>query len=284
MRIASFERPGGGVGYGVVEGTGLVDLSARLRDTALLEVVAAPERAREAAAGAPADFALDDVVLLPPLPRPPRILCVGVNYLDRNAEYRDDSEAPRYPSLFMRSPASFVGHGSALWRPPESAQLDYEGEIAMVIGRGGRRIPRERARDHIAGLTCCNEGGVRDWMRHGKFNVTQGKNFDRSGAMGPWLVTADELDPLGTLTVETRVNGSRRQRDSTDHLGFPFDFLLHYISTFTTLECGDVVSTGTPRGAGIHQDPPVFLVPGDVVEVEVSGVGTLRNTVADEGG
>ncbi len=281
MRIASFERPTGGVGYGRIEGAGIVDLGARRGDDTLLEVLAEPARAEEAA-GAPADYGLDEVVLLPPIPRPPRILCVGVNYLDRNAEYRDGSEAPRYPSLFMRAPASFVGHGGAIWRPPESDQLDYEGEIALVIGRGGRRIPRERAGAHIAGITCCNEGGVRDWIRHGKFNVTQGKNFDRSGAMGPWLVSADEVDPLGTLAVDTRVNDEARQHDTTDHLAFPFDFLLHYISTFTTLECGDVISTGTPRGAGIHRDPPVFLAPGDVVEVEVSGVGTLRNVVVDE--
>jgi 5-carboxymethyl-2-hydroxymuconate isomerase len=182
----------------------------------------------------------------------------------------------------VRSPDSLVAHGQALLRPPESVQLDYEGEIALIIGKRGRRVARKDARDYIAGVSCFNEGTIRDWTRHGKFNVTQGKNFDRSGAFGPWMVTADEIDPLGPLELSTRVNGELRQRDNTANLRFPFDFLIEYISAFTTLHPGDVISTGTPKGAGIHQEPPTFLVPGDIVEVEVGGVGVLRNPVSDE--
>jgi len=221
--------------------------------------------------------------LQPPVPAPRKIFCVGVNYANRNAEYKDGSDLPKYPSIFMRVPDSLVGHGQSLLQPLESRQLDYEGEIAMVIGEGGRRIAAADALRHVAGLTCMNEGTIRDWVHHAKFNVTQGKNFHASGAIGPWLATADEFPPgFGPLRVQTRVNGELRQDDTTDHLMFDFPYLIAYLSTFTKLEPGDVIATGTPTGAGIRFDPPRFLKPGDVVEVEVSGVGTLRNVVEAE--
>lgn len=225
---------------------------------------------------------LSEVTLMTPIPAPEKIICVGVNYGKRNEEYKDGSPPPKYPSVFPRFPGSFVGHGAPLMRPPESEQLDYEGEIAIVIGKAGRRISAENAWDHIAGLTCLNEGTIRDWIKHGKFNVTQGKNFDASGSMGPWMVTADEFDPNAPLTVETRVNGELRQKDTTENLIFPFAELIRYISIWTTLKPGDVITTGTPIGAGVRFDPPRFLKPGDVVEVEVSGIGVLSNSVADE--
>jgi 5-carboxymethyl-2-hydroxymuconate isomerase len=175
-----------------------------------------------------------------------------------------------------------VGHLQPIVRPPESEQFDYEGEIAIVIGKPGRRIAQDDAEAHIAGLTVLQEGSVRDWMRHGKFNVTQGKNFDRSGAVGPWLVTADEFDNYDNLTVTTRVNGEQRQHDTTANLLFSFSYLISYLSTFMGLKTGDIISTGTPTGAGARFDPPRFLVAGDEVEVEVPGVGLLRNTVVDE--
>ena len=166
-------------------------------------------------------------------------------------------------------------------RPPETKQFDYEGEIALVIGKPGRRIPREQAPEHIFGYTIANEGTVREWTRHGKFNVTQGKNFDSSGSIGPWIVTADAM-PKGPLRVTTRVNGEQRQDDTTDRLLFPFDFLVSYLSIFATLEPGDLILTGTPNGAGARFDPPKWLVAGDVVDVEVPGIGVLSNPVADE--
>jgi 5-carboxymethyl-2-hydroxymuconate isomerase len=166
--------------------------------------------------------------------------------------------------------------------PPESEQLDYEGEIVIVIGKEGRRIPEDKAHQHIAGLTIMNEGSVRDYLRHAKFNVTQGKNFAKSGALGPWMVAADELDPMSELRVTTCVNGDQRQDDTTDSLMFPFRYLISYLSTFYHLKPGDIIATGTPNGAGARFDPPKYLKDGDVVEVEVPGIGVLRNTVETE--
>jgi 2-keto-4-pentenoate hydratase/2-oxohepta-3-ene-1,7-dioic acid hydratase in catechol pathway len=217
-----------------------------------------------------------------PVPDPEKIICVGVNFPDRNAEYKDGQEAPPNMSLFIRFARSFVGHEAPLIRPPESPQLDYEGEIAVVIGTGGRRIPEAQALDHIAGLTLCNEGTIRDWVRHAKFNVTQGKNWDGSGAMGPWLVPFRDPLQLTDVALETRVNGEPRQSDRTGRMLFPISRQIAYISTFTTLVPGDIIVTGTPTGAGARFDPPRWLVPGDVVEVTAEGIGTLTNGVADE--
>jgi 2-keto-4-pentenoate hydratase/2-oxohepta-3-ene-1,7-dioic acid hydratase in catechol pathway len=284
MRLASYQI-GCSRGYGVVAADGIVDLGGRLAQyPTLRDLIAADalDAAREVSRNASSDHALASVTLLPPVVAPEKIWCIGVNYAERNDEYKDASAAPQYPSLFCRAPASLVGHDQPIERPRVSQQLDYEGEIVLVIGKGGRHIPRERALKHVFGLTLCNEGSVRDWLRHGKFNVTQGKNFDRSGSMGPWIVTSDEIDPKAPLQLTTRVNGEVRQHDSTERLIFPFDYLIAYLSTFATLKPGDLIVTGTPTGAGARFDPPRWLVPGDVVEVEVPGIGTLRNGVVDE--
>jgi len=205
-----------------------------------------------------------------------------VNYPDRNAEYRDGQDAPKYPSMFMRTPRSFVGHNTPLVRPLASQQLDYEGEVVLVIGKPGRHVSENAALDHIAGVTLCNEGSVRDWLRHAKFNVTQGKNFDASGSLGPWLVPYTSEAQIADIRLTTRVNGELRQDDRTSRLIFPFRYLISYISTFATLVPGDIIVTGTPTGAGARFDPPRYLKPGDVVEVEAEGVGLLRNGVIDE--
>jgi len=228
--------------------------------------------------------ALSDVTLLPPIANPEKIICIGVNYANRNAEYKDGSEAPKNPSVFLRTPDSLTGHGSPLIRPPESHQLDYEGEIVVVIGKGGRRIKEEDAFEHIAGLSIMNEGTLRDWVRHAKFNVTQGKNFVHSGSIGPWIVSSDEFsaDQLKDMSVQTRVNGELRQNDTTANMMFPIAFQIAYLSQFFQLKPGDVIATGTPNGAGARFDPPRYLVPGDIVEIEVQGVGLLSNGVADE--
>ncbi len=283
MKLLSFEHRGR-TGFGLLRGDGdIVDLAGLGYDSlrAAIAAQALQELARRAQS-LPATLRLADVKLLPPVPDPGKIICVGVNYGNRNEEYKDGSAAPAYPSVFPRFAGSFVGHGQAVLRPRESEQLDYEGEIAMVIGRRGRRIAAADAWSHIAGFTCANEGTVRDWVRHGKFNVTQGKNFESSGSMGPWMATADGFDPAAPMTVTTRVNGEQRQHDTTANLMFPFDELIRYISIWTTLEPGDVILTGTPVGAGVRFVPPRFLKPGDVVEVEVSGIGVLSNPVADE--
>ncbi|MGX1048121.1 2-keto-4-pentenoate hydratase/2-oxohepta-3-ene-1,7-dioic acid hydratase in catechol pathway [Bradyrhizobium diazoefficiens] len=234
------------------------------------------------AAGRTPVHALGEITWLPPVPAPEKIICIGVNYPDRNAEYKDGQDAPKYPSMFMRSPRSFVGHDTPLVRPRASAQLDYEGEIVLVIGKAGRHIPESTALDHIAGLTLCNEGSVRDWLRHAKFNVTQGKNFDSSGSLGPWLVPYMRESQIADIRLTTHVNGELRQDDRTSRLMFPFRYLISYISTFATLVPGDIIVTGTPTGAGARFDPPRYLKPGDVIEIEAEGIGRLRNGVVDE--
>jgi len=284
-RIATF-ADGGLTRYGAVTEGGIVDLSARFGKDypTLREAIAAgalTRLAEDAARRAP-DYALDAITWLPPIPAPEKIICIGVNYPDRNAEYKDGQDAPKFPSMFMRTPRSFVGHNTPLVRPRASAQLDYEGELALVIGRAGRHIPESAALDHIAALTLCNEGTIRDWVRHAKFNVTQGKNFDATGSLGPWLVPYTGESQIADIRLTTRVNGETRQDDRTSRLIFGFRYLINYISTFTTLVPGDVIVTGTPTGAGARFDPPRYLKPGDVVEVEADGIGILRNGVIDE--
>ncbi|HZD53025.1 MAG TPA: fumarylacetoacetate hydrolase family protein [Woeseiaceae bacterium] len=284
MKLASVVREGHATFAAVVDG-GIVDLGRRLPDYPDLRSVlraGALDSLSELIAGADPDCSLDDVRFLPTIPNPEKIICIGVNYPDRNAEYRDGSGAPPYPSVFMRARESLTGHGQPIIKPRESDQLDYEGEIALVIGREGRRIPEEGAHEHIAGLTLMNEGSVRDWLRHAKFNVTQGKNFEASGALGPWLVTADALDPLSDLRLRTTVNGDLRQDDRTANLIFAFPYLIRYLSTFYRLKPGDVIATGTPTGSGARLDPPRYLAAGDRVEVEVAEIGTLVNAVTAE--
>lgn len=284
MRFLSFTHQGRS-SFGAVTEAGVVDLGARHSDLKSLRAAIGWDRlgqlAAEALAGE-ADLALTDIEYLPTIPNPEKIICIGVNYANRNKEYKDGSEAPKYPSVFMRSRESLVGHEQDILDPPESDQLDYEGEIVVVVGKEGRRIAEEKAHEHIAGLTIMNEGSVRDYLRHAKFNVTQGKNFENSGALGPWFVTPDELDPIGSLQVITRVNGSERQNDTTDNLRFPFRYLISYLSTFYRLRPGDLIATGTPNGAGARFDPPKYLREGDDVEVEVPGIGVLHNKIATE--
>jgi 2-keto-4-pentenoate hydratase/2-oxohepta-3-ene-1,7-dioic acid hydratase in catechol pathway len=284
-RIAAF-RAGGADRWGVVTDAGIVDLSAVLGDRfrgirEVIEAGALDTLATEAAGRVPT-FAVEEVTFLIPVADPEKIICIGVNFPDRNAEYKDGQDAPPYPSMFVRFPRSFTGHGRNLVRPPESAQLDYEGEVAIVIGRGGRRIARADAYDHIAALTLCNEGTIRDWVRHAKFNVTQGKNWDASGAMGPWLVPFRDPAQLDDIRLTTRVNGEVRQEDRTGRMIFDFRTIVAYVSTFTTLVPGDIIVCGTPTGAGARFDPPIWLKPGDVIEVEAEGIGILRNGVEDE--
>ncbi|MBK8458345.1 MAG: fumarylacetoacetate hydrolase family protein [Phyllobacteriaceae bacterium] len=273
-------------GYGLARDGGVVDLSARLgaKWPTLRSVIEAgalnalfDEAGRHAA-----DFGIEAVAFDIPVPDPEKIICVGVNFPDRNEEYKDGQDAPKNMSLFVRFPRSFVGHGQPILRPPESVQFDYEGEIVIVIGRGGRRIPESEALAHVAGLSLANEGTLRDWVRHAKFNVTQGKNFDRSGAIGPWLVPFTHESQLADIRLTTRVNGELRQDDRTGRMIFSFRKIIAYISTFTTLVSGDTILCGTPTGAGARLDPPVWLKPGDVVEVEADGIGRLSNGVADE--
>jgi 2-keto-4-pentenoate hydratase/2-oxohepta-3-ene-1,7-dioic acid hydratase in catechol pathway len=235
-------------------------------------------RVRALASGKP-DLALADVELLPLIPDPPAVWCVGVNY---DAHRKETGREPtEHPTLFLRIGASQVGHRGALVRPKVSEELDYEGELAVVIGKRGRHVPESEAFRHVAGYSCYMDGSVRDWQRH----TTQfgpGKNFHRTGAFGPWLVTRDEIPDPYDLTLVTRVSGEELQRTSVSDMTFRIERLVHYLSTAYELQPGDVISTGTPGGVGSKRKPPRFLRAGDVVEVEISAIGVLSNPVVDE--
>ena len=284
MKLASFERDGK-QSFGAIKGDGIVDLAVGLKTVRTLRGLLAAdavEIAKSFLETAAPDCDLSAVTFLPTVPDAEKYICIGVNYGNRGAEYDKPVEKKKYPNVFMRSPGSFVGHNVPIVRPPESEQLDYEGEIAIVIGKAGRRIPESEALSHIAGLTLLNEGSIRDWMRHGTFNITQGKNFEQTGSIGPWMVTVDEFNGFDNLDLKTEVNGEIRQQDNTCNLIFDFAYLISYLSSFYHLKPGDVIATGTPIGAGARFDPPRYLVPGDIVEIECSSIGVLSNPVIDE--
>ena len=281
MRLASYNMRGR-PSFGVVVGDGIVDLRARLsRFSSLLDVFRAQalDQARAVVEGVRPDVPLAEVELLPPLTAPEKFLCIGINYANRERDY-DFADRPKYPSMFYRAPNSLVGHGQNLVRPKISDQLDYEGEIAMVIGRQCKHVAKEDALSVIAGLTLCNEGTLRDWIRHGKFNVTQGKNFDASGSVGPWIATG--IDLTKPLDLVVRKNGEVTQEDTTANMIFSFADLIVYVTTFMTLKPGDIISTGTPVKKDAKVDPPVWLKPGDTIEIECPEIGVLRNSVVDE--
>jgi 2-keto-4-pentenoate hydratase/2-oxohepta-3-ene-1,7-dioic acid hydratase in catechol pathway len=222
---------------------------------------------------------LSQITLLPPVPNPGKIFCVGLNYADHVKETgRDLTEKP---AIFTRFADSQVGHGAALVRPPESFRFDYEGEIAIVIGKGGRRIKEADAWDHIIGYSCYNEGSIRDWQNF----TTQwiaGKNWFQSGGFGPWMVTSDEIKPNQKMTLITRLNGVELQRATTDMMIHSIPSQIAYISTFTPLLPGDVIVTGTPGGVGNKRTPQLYMKQGDIAEIEIDAVGILRNTIRDE--
>lgn len=224
------------------------------------------------------NHALAEVALLPPIPDPAKIICIGLNYRAHVAEA--GRALPDQPSLFVRFTDTLVAHNAPLVRPTVSDNFDFEGELALVIGKGGRHIPEDQALDHIAGYACFNDGSIRDWQKH---SVSAGKNFPSTGGFGPWLVTKDEIPDPAALTLTTRLNGRVVQQASTDMLIFPIPRLISYVSAFTPLNPGDIIATGTPEGVGLTRTPPLWMKAGDVIEVEISGVGTLRNPVVDEG-
>jgi len=282
MKLISYEHRGQ-PRYGAVVDGGVVDLRAALggRHADLKALIAADAlgEARAALANRRADVALDAVTLLPVIPNPGKIWCCGLNYGEHVRE--TNREVTEQPSFFLRFADSQVGHGQAIVRPRESTQLDYEAEIAVVIGRPGRRIAEDEAWNHIAGYACYNDGSVRDWQRHTS-QWAPGKNFWRTGGFGPWLVTADEIAPDTLMTLTTRLNGVEMQRATTAMMIHGIARQIAYVSTVAPLEAGDVVVTGTPGGVGARRTPPVWMKPGDVVEIEVDRIGVLRNTIADE--
>jgi len=281
MRLASF-RTAQGASYGAVTNNGIVDLGRRLgnrySDLRTLLERNGLEEARKAA-GSPADYKESDVTWLPVIPNPGKIVCVGLNYEEHRQETgRDKTEQP---ALFLRLAESQVGHRQPILRPRESKNLDYEAEIAVVIGRAGRRISQKDAWNHIAGYSCYNDGSVRDWQRH-TVQWTAGKNFASTGGFGPWMVSADEILAGALLTLSCRLNGERMQHATTEQMIFKIPKLIEYISSFTTLLPGDVIVTGTPGGVGARRNPPVWMKPGDTVEIEIDKVGVLVNTIGED--
>ena len=283
MKLASY-KVRGRESYGAVVGEGVVDLKLRLGAgyDGVLDLLRAGalDKANAAIRGARPDFTLREVELLPPVLAPEKILCIGINYANRNADY-GDQDVPKYPSMFYRAPSSLVAHMLPIVRPREPIELDYEGEIALVIGKGGRRISQSDALHHVAGVTLCNEGTIRDWIRHGKFNVTQGKNWDATGSIGPWIVTSDEIDLAQPWHLTVKLNDDVTQDDTTANLIKSFPEIIAYVSTFMTLKPGDIIVTGTPVKLR-RSDTPVWLKPGDAIEITCPQIGTLRNTVVAE--
>lgn len=281
MRLMSFRRQHH-ESFGVVASAGVIDAGARLKNYASLrDVIAddAMDKLRNLSQEHGADYTFDDVRFLPVIPRPDKVICVGINYRPHVEE--TGRELPEYPVLFTRFAGSQVGHGEPIIVPSTSHRLDYEGELAVIIGRGGRHIPERGALRHVAGYAAFNDGSVRDYQGHSS-QFTPGKNFHASGAFGPWMTTADEVGDPSTLSLETRLNGERMQHANVSDLIFDVPKLIAYISSFAQLSPGDVIVTGTPGGVGFVRKPPVYLKAGDVVEVDIGGVGVLRNPVADE--
>jgi 2-keto-4-pentenoate hydratase/2-oxohepta-3-ene-1,7-dioic acid hydratase in catechol pathway len=278
MKLVSFDQAGRNA-WGVVRGADVVVLTQVWPDvTAALEAGAEQIAQAAQAVGMPCRT-LAGLRLLPPVPAPRKILCVGLNYGRHVAEA--GRELPAHPSMFARFADSFVGHEAPVWKPRLSDKFDYEGELAVVIGRAGRHIAARDALSHVAGYTCMAENSVRDFQKHNA-QVTPGKNFERSGAIGPWLVTADEVGDPARLQVITRLNGTVMQQGDVSDLIFPIPELIAYVSAFTPLSPGDVIAIGTPEGVGSSRKPPRFLAVGDTLEVEIPGIGNLVNTVADE--
>lgn len=276
MKLLSFRRPDGSPSWGIAKDEGVIDLG-HLAPSLKHAIWASTSLAELASHHA--DYKLSDVRLLPAIPDPDKILCVGLNYVSHIKE--GGREPPPKPIIFARFANSQVGHGETLIRPKASETYDYEGELAVVIGQRCRHVPKEHAWDVIGGYACYNEGSVREWQRHSA-QFIPGKNFYHSGAFGPWIVTPEEAGDITTATLLTRLNGEEVQRATIDDLCFDIPTLINYISTFTQLEPGDVIVTGTTGGVGAYRTPPLWMKHGDTVEVEVSSVGVLRNPVAQE--
>ena len=269
--------------YGIVTGDDVLDLTpifgAQAPDLKSLIANNLVGAAATAAKTHEPTLKYSQLTLAPVIPNPDKILCVGLNYHDHVVE--SGRALTEKPAIFVRMPDSQVAHGQAIIRPPESERLDYEGEIAIVMGQGGRRIAEDDAWRHIAGYSCYNDGSIRDWQNH-TTQWTAGKNYWRTGGFGPWLVTADEIKPNQQLTLTTRLNGVELQRATTDMMIHSIPRQIAYISTFIPLLPGDVIVTGTPGGVGNKRSPQLFMKPGDVVEIEVDAIGILRNSVRDE--
>jgi 2-keto-4-pentenoate hydratase/2-oxohepta-3-ene-1,7-dioic acid hydratase in catechol pathway len=278
MKLLSFSADGKEL-FGAVSGDGVVTLNDRVGQPSLRAALAAGAMAamRQAAQEAKPDRALAGITFRPLIPQPNKILCAGVNYRAHAAEV--GRELPKQPSMFIRFADTLVGHDGQMIRPHVSDNFDYEGELALVIGTGGRHIAAERALEHVAGYTIFVDGSVRDFQ---KFSVTSGKNFPGTGPLGPWLVTTDEIPDPSKLTLTTRLNGQQVQHAPTSQLIYAIPQIIAFCSDFTALSPGDIIATGTPEGVGHGRKPPLWMKPGDTLEVEITDIGVLRAHIVDE--
>lgn len=280
MKLASYIADGKEC-YGVVRGDSIITMNEQFGGHAvsLREALAGGllPRIREASEKVGPDRKLAEIKFLPVITRPEKILCVGINYKSHAAEH--GTEAPKLPNIFTKFVNTLVAHEGDMIRPKVSTNLDFEGELAVVIGKGGRHITAADALSHIAGYTCFCDGSVRDFT---KYSLVASKNFLGSSPLGPWMVTADEIPDPTKLTLVTRLNGKEMQRSGTDMLIHDIPRIIEFCSMFTPLSPGDIIATGTPEGIGAKHNPPVWMKAGDVLEIEISGIGTLRNRVVDE--
>ncbi len=285
MKLVSY-LDGNREDWGVVVGDGVASLAARSGCATLAEFVGSEAYAKRDAlvAGLQAERPLAGLRWLPPIPRPEKIVCAVRNYMDHHQEVLAagmQRELSEQPPIFLRVWRSQTPHEGPIVRPRVSESLDWEGELAVIIGRGGRDIPEARAYEHVAGYSIYNDGSVREWQFHAK-QIASGKNFESTGGFGPWMVTADEIEPGRALKLQTRLNGETVQSSHTGHMIFPTARLIAYASTIFTLVPGDVIVTGTPAGVGWSRKPPRFMKAGDVCEVEIEGIGVLRNPIVDQ--
>jgi len=280
MKLLSFATDGKDW-FGALRDDGVVTLNDKVVQPNLRAALAAGaiDKMRDIAQRTAPDRMLSAIKFLPVIPQPGKILCAGINYRSHAAEMA--RELPKQPSMFIRFADTLVGHGGELIRPKVSDHFDFEGELALVIGKGGRHIAAERALEHVAGYTCFVDGSVRDYQ---KFSVTSGKNFPGTGPLGPWLVTRDEIPDPGRLTLTTRLNGKEVQHATTDLLIYSIPQIIAFCSDFTALAPGDVISTGTPEGVGHGRKPPLWMKAGDTLEVEITGIGVLRAQIIGERG
>jgi len=279
MRLISFLRPDGTASYGTTDGKSVFDAGAELSQTYsdLRAILTAGAQSQLKDRGPV--LALDEVTLQSPVPNPDKILCVGLNYMSHIRETGRDK--PTYPSIFTRYPSSILGHGTPLIRPKVSDRFDYEGELAVIIGKTCRHVPADAAWDVISGYSCFNDGSIRDYQVHTS-QFWPGKSFEGSGSMGPWIVTPDEVGDITRQTLTTRINGNIEQQAPIDDLAITIPEIIAYLSQVLTLLPGDVIATGTPGGVGRFREPQLYLEPGMTAEIEITGVGILSNGVADE--
>lgn len=283
MKLSSYSIQGRS-SFGLITENGVVDLAGRLGVPTLRAALAADLLGKaETFASAEPDYRLEDISFLPVIVDPAHVWCLAINYQDHIDEIKEigiQRDVPKEPALFMRYADTLVGHGQPLVKPYESDDFDWEAELAVIIGKGGGRISEEKAMDHVAGYSALNDASVRDWQFHTR-QIAPGKNFRATASLGPWMVTADAFPDPNNVAVKARLNGETLQDSSSKYMIHKIPKMIAYISTILDLQPGDIIATGTPSGVGFSRRPPIFMKPGDVIDVEVGGIGVLSNPIVE---